>query len=83
MESDLARNLIDLCNRFYGLTSSKVRTLEWEYAITNSIKIPSKWLGKLVVCIDNKAYGIYVHAPSIEALFSTAFPLFITIIENK
>ena len=44
METDLAQHLMDLCNRFYGLTPSKVRSLAWEYASKNNIKRPQNWV---------------------------------------
>ena len=44
METDLAQHRLDLCNRFYGLTPSKVRYLAWEYASKNNIKRPQNWV---------------------------------------
>ena len=43
MESDLAQHLIGVCNRFYGLTPGKVRTLAWEYATKNNVEMPETW----------------------------------------
>ena len=44
METDLAQHLMDLCNRFNGLTPSKVRSVAWEYASKNNIKRSQNWV---------------------------------------
>ena len=44
METDLAQHLMHLCNKFYGLTPSKVRYLAWEYAAKNNKKRPQNWV---------------------------------------
>jgi len=43
MEIDLARHLSDLCNRFFGLTTDKARSLAWEFAVRNDMDIPDAW----------------------------------------
>ena len=43
MGSDLATHIIDLSERFHGLTSEKVRELAYEFAMVNKINIPDSW----------------------------------------
>ena len=43
MESDLAKHFLNLCNRFFGLSTDKVRSLAWEFAVRNKLDIPENW----------------------------------------
>ena len=43
MGSDLATHIIDLSERFHGLTSEKVKELAYEFAMVNKINIPVSW----------------------------------------
>ena len=40
MESDLAMHFLNLCNRFFGLSTDKARSLAWEFAVRNKLDIP-------------------------------------------
>ena len=43
MESDLAKHFLNLCNRFFGLSTDKARSLAWEFAVRNKLDIPENW----------------------------------------
>ena len=43
METNLAKHVIDLCDRFYGLTKNKAQDLAYEFATKNSLDIPFRW----------------------------------------
>ena len=43
MGSDFATHIIDLSERFHGLTSEKVKELAYEFAMVNKINIPDSW----------------------------------------
>ena len=46
MEKELANHITTLADSFYGLSKDKTLELAYEYAIQNSIVVPSSWMNK-------------------------------------
>ena len=43
MKSDLAKYFLSQCNRFFGLSTDKARSLAWKFAVRNKFHIPENW----------------------------------------
>ena len=43
MDVDLAKHVMDLADMFYGLTPDKLRSLAYEFATLNNVKMPDSW----------------------------------------
>ena len=43
LDRELASHLVKLSERFYGLSSSKVKRLAYQFAVANHITVPSSW----------------------------------------
>ena len=43
METDLAKNCIEMVRRYHGLTHDKVMQVAYEFASRNNIAVPESW----------------------------------------
>ena len=43
MEADLAKHMISLSNRFYGVSVAQCRSMAYEMAVANNVNVPASW----------------------------------------
>lgn len=43
MEADFAKHLVSLADKFYGVTVAQCRTMAFEMAMANKLKVPASW----------------------------------------
>ena len=70
---DLASHIIALSDRYYGLSTGKARSLAFEFAKKNDIKMPKNWLdeekaGKDWFCLFRQRHSLSIRQPEATSL---------------